>query len=699
MLPPFNSIFSFGRSSVQPIRERVESEMKTRLNEIKNSLEMGEMGPNIFSTFIYGDGYNEALETFSNINPEYVDVHVHSLLILLNDENNVEYVKEVVNNTTGKNNWKSSNGLVVNIFQGDTILIVENNNLIGAIFIEIHKDLNISLMNTCFKQDNKLTMEGFIGTNYFMRNMTIHYNDNKTDNNRPLSINDLLFKAYDKLNSLERIDLIQYMKNITEIYRKCSTYEDPFYRFVAGNILLEIVKYINPNASITPPQLSTVRRADVEQIEDTFDKAETILNSKTIEQTANYNKNANITLRCILNHFIMYMNNIILEEEKIGFATKSGGEVYRYYGMDEGYTNDIDSKIFFYCTNNYDMIKEKQKQILITMLEMRTIISHCKFSKNTMFVDFTLFGNNISFTYKPLENTNYDTRVRSILIPNKTEINEDDYLHENEGIRLFSLDFFYGLTVDINNNDFSNLVKYTLETRASAAPLDVAFQPLQKCSPKRQTVFRNENYNDKNEKIKNNKIKIPLSADNHDITNKHRLYMNILSIDYLIKDLTLLLHLPERAHKNEKDKARINFLSSITIGSVNEITEKKLNSLCVENVYNLYDNLTYHYDSNKDEFESIYKEELECLLKTLTDNERIPYDLTTTLSSKRYKTKILNTNLIGTKRNYKDSYEPSSKRPPKSPYNGGKKKTKKVRNKKKLSNKRNRIKKTRNKKK
>jgi hypothetical protein len=128
-----------------------------------------------------------------------------------------------------------------------------------------------------------------------------------------------------------------------------------------------------------------------------------------------------------------------------------------------------------------------------------------------------------------------------------------DYLYENGGIRLFSLDWAFDLTVYIQSS-FNGGSYYSYNSRATTSPLDVAFQPLPKFDYTQSPILQ------------------------HNLTEN--VSINILSPQYLIADLELLLSLPERKHKNHKDIARKKYLEDNSKRGIVDTIGNQLSSLC-----------------------------------------------------------------------------------------------------------------------
>ena len=119
------------------------------------------------------------------------------------------------------------------------------------------------------------------------------------------------------------------------------------------------------------------------------------MNSDTIEQL---DSDHTISMRCLLNHFIMFMNNriywVITEKMVLGLLRKAVVKYIAYYGLGD-YTNDIDVKVFFYhyvdakkLVNHY---KDAQRNILSFMLALRYIIKNYNFTISNTIVKLGVF--------------------------------------------------------------------------------------------------------------------------------------------------------------------------------------------------------------------------------------------------------------------------------------------------------------------
>lgn len=550
--------------------------LRMEMENLKLEYSKDEYKKVIFTSFIYGDGFNEVLEIiydqdvnilmnaladkynesrvyslFSTPSTQApllkqklrAEIHDHSLLFIVPNYDVALFLKQTCENmfTIEASDFLKD---IINIFPGYRLIITQNNIEIGFIFIEISDSVNIELMNQYFKFQNKLNIDGFIATHYLMREMQVTYRDDLDRQYR--FVKDYLFICYDILKHNNNFDIINFLTKVNEIFGPSSnTSLTQQYAFISSNIFTEMLSYLNPK------DITLVNSG--EKLQD-YNELDTRLNSDTIEQkTSTF---GDITLRCLLNHFIMYINNEILVKRNIGFASKSGGEVYRYYGLGDR-TNDIDAKIFFNPLKRGETAnahKEAQKDILKAMFALREIIQRKSFNALEYDFEFEIFNATVRLQYRPVKDDCYYTRIRSILIEiaNLKQRNAD-YLYENGGIRLFSLDWAFDLTVYIQSS-FNGGSYYSYNSRATTSPLDVAFQPLPKFDYTQSPILQ------------------------HNLTEN--VSINILSPQYLIADLELLLSLPERKHKNHKDIARKKYLEDNSKRGIVDTIGNQLSSLC-----------------------------------------------------------------------------------------------------------------------
>ena len=172
----------------------------------------------------------------------------------------------------------------------------------------------------------------------------------------------IISNIYDKERNsfvVDEDEFIKCMNNTREIFKTCA----PFYAGVAGNILKELFKYANPLMTIndvrhgkdmeeaettatlsdefTPAHVLTARNED----EYMYDMLEPELNALVLEASiSDRTLGPLVNIRRILNMFILILNQVLQGHV---ICSKSGGEVFRYFGELSAYTNDIDTKIFY----------------------------------------------------------------------------------------------------------------------------------------------------------------------------------------------------------------------------------------------------------------------------------------------------------------------------------------------------------------
>jgi hypothetical protein len=252
----------------------------------------------------------------------------------------------------------------------------------------------------------------------------------------------------------------------------------------------------------------------------------------------------------LLNMIILIINQN-LHENHSGCA-KSGGEVFRYYGEQTPFTNDIDTKVFYSQKLLYKTIYNIEKDILRLLICLTILIDtngniyNWAASVNPKILELGNLRFKISF-YPYLEmfdDNDFDIRVRSKLI---------------SGFRLFSLDAFIGSTFEIIEKTTHN--NLTLQTYFTASPLDIA-----NYAPYPLSYYDNE---------KSLKQTVDMSSE---YVNAHHFIiltetpkgekptpeMPIMSKTYLLKDILFLLRRPERQNKRDKDIIRFMFLLNRT---------------------------------------------------------------------------------------------------------------------------------------
>ena len=311
-------------------------------------------------------------------------------------------------------------------------------------------------------------------------------------------------------------DMILFFNITTEVFRHCHI----FYKSISSNILKDMLKTYNPNVvkgvNITDEDGNdTIERQQFGKYSD----IESYLNAASLETSIGRDSR---NLRCVINILIMIINRQILENGRVGLCSKSGGEVYRYFGFPIDYTNDIDTKIFYSSALSVADIATIQQKILQLLI---IIIYYIKFNGNieglidhinqNFYIQFG--GLDITLNFENFGG-DFCTRVRSKMISD---------------IRLFSLDVYIG-------------ANFMLTTRTPTATAN----------------------------IKSYMVTSPLDVANmRNISSENVIHegyimdvdgMVILSRKYLLEDLELLKTKEERQSKKEKDEARHTFLQTNT---------------------------------------------------------------------------------------------------------------------------------------
>ena len=394
--------------------------------------------------------------------------------------------------------------------------------------------IEIAIQTYLTKSKNNLFVLNIFGNIVF--HLLLKYSTHDND------LNKYYDDLYDKYTNTFKVDepkLIQFLQDTNNIFSECHIY----YRSISSNILKDMLQYFNPKISNVKP----IR--GVENIGN-YNDIEQELNALCLEISVG--TDIIINLRCILNMIILIINYTILDDNTLGICTKSGGEVYRYYGYPITYTNDIDTKIF-YSLNSVENIQKIQEQILELLIRLTYYIKKFEHINNMikrLNEKYILFGGLlIKLSFKSFKG-NVDTRVRSKLISD---------------IRLFSLDVFIGITFEINKMDARNQEEYIgLIYKENNEDIETD----NKTSANSELFFRE--YNQRLYSFDSYMVTSPLDIANiSTITSQQALdekfieyvdKMPILSKQYLIHDIEYLLTRTEREGKRQKDEDRLQFL-------------------------------------------------------------------------------------------------------------------------------------------
>jgi hypothetical protein len=434
-----------------------------------------------------------------------------NLLVIVNKQSEIQNIatriKEFATTPKYKIEEKDSgeSSTHVWLFQGKLIGISNH----GSIAIEYGKNINLAALNAM-----RSPTEQFIVIHSFLINNSSN-------------IKELLQTRYKKIDNLEL-----FLSNVVAIFADC----DLYYTFTAANILKNILSYANPPMEnerpksatpitpqeddtadeVAPPIYNTADEPPAPLPSYTYDMIETEINALTLEASISVADSTN--LRCLINSFITFINTVILRNNADGYCSKSGGEVYRYYGIKETITNDIDTKIFLTTKDPANILRIK-REILTAMLMMRYIIRNQQYIRNLKIATkrCRVFNTDIEISYTSLPSSTYyfDSKVRSISIDIAKLKGTTD-----KGIRLFSIDTFKQMNIKVGGS----LILHGLH---QSSPLDIAIMPL------------GSTYD-------------PVMAEG----------MYILSTAYLLKDLKFLLKSAERQEKNAKDKVRYAFIGT-----------------------------------------------------------------------------------------------------------------------------------------
>ena len=290
------------------------------------------------------------------------------------------------------------------------------------------------------------------------------------------------------------------------------------YHFLGGNILNYLLKLINPVTELTNKVTKSTEKYDYNIYIYELEQGGILEYAKTNTPVGD------ITLRNVINQCILNISKELLDKQ-LGDIAKSGGEVSIYRGKDlrgadlRQSVSDIDTKVWIDRNQ-----KDKAYTVIIYHLLilssylrihdfMKTFIEHI--NSNYSDAKTTLFKQEFTIQLLPLDKEKWrDTSVRSIQIGKKSI--------SKEPIQLFSLDMFAKMDIIIGGKPVcSGLIQ--------SSPLDIAIE---------QSA-----YNPKNIEIDN-------------------FGMRILSQEYMINDLTLLMTNKDRDDsKKRNDAERLKFYS------------------------------------------------------------------------------------------------------------------------------------------
>lgn len=396
---------------------------------------------------------------------------------------------------------------------------------------------------------------------------------------------DLYNKIYNKDKNTLNVkasDLIDFLKKTSDIFMRCH----PFYKYISGNLLKDMLSFCNPSMtsmdemSGSPAYFNSYNDLESELnalcLETSIGNPDTIqFPTEEVSAAAAAAKTIPApplvktdNLRCILNMIILIFNAILTNNGVKGVCTKSGGEVYRYYGDKIPYTNDIDTKIFYSSSLNKEEKIDIQKNLILLLILLTIYIKNnnniVNFIKRIQpkyihFGDLLIKASFETFKIGGVE-TNYNTRVRSKFI---------------SGVRLFSIDVYIGTIFELSETPIKIQAQYINEVYNSNPIID----------SKRKYLL------DRPIHVINSYTTVaPLDVANiNNMSYEEIMYkdyivfvdtMPILSKKYLIHDIQILLQRPERESKRDKDISRMNLLEDV-MEEKNPTTNPILN-VCVE---------------------------------------------------------------------------------------------------------------------
>jgi hypothetical protein len=309
-----------------------------------------------------------------------------------------------------------------------------------------------------------------------------------------------------------------FLKSLLHYSKMFETTYVTDYHFLGGNILNYLLRLINPVTELTNKVTKSTEKYDYNIYIYELEQGGILEYAKT------NTPNGDITLRNVINQCILNISKELLDKQ-LGDIAKSGGEVSIYRGKDlrgadlRQSVSDIDTKVWI----NHDRKGQAYTVIIFHLLILSSYLRVHDFMKT--FIDhingrysdakIKLFKQDFTIHLSSLDKSIWrDTSTRSIQIGKK--------LINKPQIQLFSLDMFSKMDIIIDGES----VCFGL---IQASPLDIAIEQ--------------SDYN-------------PANMDTDEFG------MRILSQQYMINDLTSLIHNADRDDsKKGKDIERYNFYS------------------------------------------------------------------------------------------------------------------------------------------
>ena len=316
---------------------------------------------------------------------------------------------------------------------------------------------------------------------------------------------------------------------IQVIFKDCSILE---YRYKADHLFQYMLQLLDVRITITHPTLP-VENVTYKQFESSVQDKVLDYGHMDIPQSSPPHSMQRVTLRNLINHCINVVNMAVSPNAVL---SKSGGEVYRYYGnyASSSETKDIDTKLFLVPGIPEENKMEVFRTVITIVLMYVSIISQFNFmtsyinvvtSDNTINMEGTIMNEDFRLDIRPFvtHERQRDVSLRSIKVSD---------------IKLLSIDVVARTTFTFRET------RIQIDGKIISSPLDIALD------------------------------KSPYSSDNVISTPEG---INILTPQYLIKDIKKILKDPIRISKKQKDLARLEFISDPSNQIINPHSSAMLN--------------------------------------------------------------------------------------------------------------------------
>jgi hypothetical protein len=468
---------------------------------------------------------------------EYIQTHIKHMIKHVSKFNSIlgsNFIVKVENSTIKSIiNSYIFPGLLIKVYNKLDILLAEISYEVSCKI-----DINSFQLHAVNPNNNYVNWVGWIIVSFFSINADDKYKS--------------VFDSFIRLLDMKSNSSYKYASTlliiVQNVFRNSSILE---YRYKSDHLLQYILLLLNNQLTISnqsSPDTHLTYEQFVNSVEDKVLEYGymNIPHSMTTQSTLQQ-----ITLRQLINHCIYVMSLLISPYAKI---SKSGGEVYRYYGNygKDTKTKDIDTKVFFMPGISEENKIIVYQNIITVALIYVSIISHFNFM--TSYINVMTSNNHINIT-----GNIFGEAFRLDLQPFTTQSAAADEDHQRDqrdvslrsikisGIKLLSIDLIAKTTFTF------------LETRSQiygkiiSSPLDIAFD------------------------------KYAFDPTNVVLTRQN---INILTPQYLIKDITKIMKDPSRKTKNSKDVARRDFISHKSNQQINEDMSIKLNDGIQVDIFN-----------------------------------------------------------------------------------------------------------------